>query len=248
MSLIHLPVPPLNERRSVKQRILRKYEVYRNREQRNALNDNQERGERYEIAVAIHLYRNHLLTRADYLSRWHEEPEDRQHIYVGLNNEYDFLLDAHGGLLIGDAKSDSRELGAYTKKAASFCLYDRYVLHRETIQGWCFATPTEPAHMFLRTLRNVLEVVSGASEAAGITGLNSQLIPSEIKLHFWTRYIERDGSLRANKLTGPPDQYLAELREKAKLTFEFIQVPMISREALAKEIRALEAKERWARA
>ena len=123
MPLLHLPDVPMQERASFKQRILKKYEAYRANRTAGRTNLLQDQGERYEIAVALHLYRNHLVNRSEYLSRWLLKGEGAtQSIYMGLNNEYDFLVPDQHGLQLGDAKSDSRGLGVYLKKAVSVVL------------------------------------------------------------------------------------------------------------------------------
>jgi hypothetical protein len=186
MSFLHLPDPPAEERSSFKQRILRKYAAYQVRRAGGRTNANQDQGERYEIAVALHLYRNHLLNRGEYLSRWLLPGEiGEQSINMGIKNEYDFLLPDGHGVLLGDAKSESSGLGGYLKKAVSYCLLDFHVKHRaDRLAGFCFATPSSEARMFRTGLRNALEILTTLSDCAGITGMNSQLIPADVKLYF----------------------------------------------------------------
>jgi len=247
MAFLHLPNPPADERGSFKLRILRKYEAYQAKRGDGRTNANQDQGERYEIAVALHLYRNHLLNRSEYLSRWLLSGETgEQSINMGLNNEYDFLLPDSNGLLLGDAKSDSSGLGVYLKKAVSFCLLDFFVKRRaDRIAGFCFATPTSPSTMFRTGLRNALEILTTLSDCAGITGMNSQLIPADVKLYFRDRYLSRNGTIREEALAREQEYYLRELRERAGFTFSFLQVASMGEAEMAQQIQFLSDKARW---
>src|ERR1051325_2461585 len=186
MSLLHLPETPVDERNSFKQRILKKFEAFVAKQAAGLTNAIQDQGERYEIAVALYLYRNHLVKKGQYLSRWTLPGEiETQSINMGINNEYDFLMEDGHGLMLGDAKSESSGLGGYLKKAISYCLLDFHVRKRENgLSGFCFATPSSPAAMFRTGLRNSIEVLTGLSECAGITGMNTALIPLNVRLYF----------------------------------------------------------------
>jgi hypothetical protein len=247
MAFLHLPDPPVEERGSFRQRILKKYEAYQVKRRDGRTNANQDQGERYEIAVALHLYRNHLLNRSEYLSRWLLPGETgEQSINMGLNNEYDFLLpDAHG-VMLGDAKSESSRLGVYLKKAVSFCLLDFHVKRRaDRLAGFCFATPSQPATLFRTALRNALEILTTLSDCAGITGMNSQLIPTDVKLYFRGRYLSRNGTIREDALGRGQEYYLRELQERAGFTFQFLQVVPMGEAELAQQMQFLAQKARW---
>jgi hypothetical protein len=248
MPLLHLPDVPAAESRSFKQRILAKYDALQANRAAGKVNELQIQGECYEIAVALHLYRHHLLNRSDYLSR-KEFPGEvtKQSINMGWNNEYDFLLADSNGLLLGEIKNYSQGLGEYIKKAVSYCLLDRWVLHRENrLAGFCFATPAESAAMFRRTLRNALEILTVLTDCSGITGMNSQLLPSDLKIHFRARYLATDNqTIREDLLSREPDYYLKELEDHAGFTFQFLQVAPLSAAILAQQMQMLETKQRW---
>jgi len=248
MPLLHLPDVPMQERASFKQRILKKYQAYRANRTAGRTNLLQDQGERYEIAVALHLYRNHLVNKSEYLSRWLLTGEGAtQSIYMGLNNEYDFLVPDHHGLQLGDAKSDSRGLGVYLKKAVSFCLLDYFVRGRESgISGFCFATPSEPAVMFRTGLRNSWEVLTGVSDCAGITGMNTQLIPLAVRTHFRYQYTAGGQVIRTDALPHGPEYYLSELRDNAGFTFRFLKVAPMNEPELERQMGLIARNERWA--
>jgi hypothetical protein len=164
---------------------------------------------------------------------------------MGLNNEYDFLLPDSHGVLLGDAKSEASGLGEYLKKAISFCLLDYFVRsHENQLGGFCFATPANPAGMFWTALRNAYELLTALTDCSGITGMNSQLIPADVKLYFRNRYLKSDKIVRVDALAQTPEFYLSELREKAGFTFRFLQVPAIA--DLEAQMQALASKARWA--
>jgi len=247
MALLRLPNVPATESGSFKQRILTKYGAFLANRAAGKINALQDQGERYEIAVALHLYRNHLLNRSEYLSRKSFPGEtSTQSISMGINNEYDFLLPDSDGLLLGDAKSESSGLGSPLKKAISFCLLDFHVLHRENrLAGFCFATPAKPVVMFRTALRNAVEILTTLSDCAGITGMNSQLIPTDIKIYFRSRYLLNNNVFREDALLREPNYYRKELHDKAGFTFHFLQVAPMENTALAEQMQKLSAKERW---
>jgi hypothetical protein len=249
MSQLHLPNVPDAESRSFKQRILAKYEAYLAYRAAGKSNAVQDQGERYEIAVALHLYRNHLLNQSDYLSRKSFPGEiGAQSIHMGHNNEYDFVLpdSASDGLLLGDAKSDHQGLGEPLKKAISFCLLDFHVRQRETnLAGFCFATPAPPDRMFRTALRNAVEILTTLSECSGITGMNSQLIPTDVKIFFRSRYLPDNLTIREDALLRDPQLCLKELHDVAGFTFQFLQVPPMDETMLALQMQMLSTKQRW---
>ena len=250
MSLLHLPEVPESESRSFKQRILAKHRAYVAQKQAGKVNTAQARGERYEIAVALHLYRNHLLNRSDYLSRWKLPGETgRQSVEVGHNNEYDFLLSSSYGLLLGDAKDVSGGLGEYVKKAISFCLLDYHVRNRETrLAGFCFATPQNREARIRSALRNAYEILTTVSDCAGITGMNSQLIPTDIKVYFRDRYL-RDGKIvKESELIREVAHYVDELEDKVGFTLDFLRVATMDDATLDQHMEMLETKQPWSTA
>lgn len=247
MPLLHLPETPVDERNSFKQRILKKYDAFVAKQAAGLTNAIQDQGERYEIAVALHLYRNHLVNKGQYLSRWTLPGEiETQSINMGMNNEYDFLMEDGHGLMLGDAKSESSGLGEYLKKAVSFCLLDFHVKNRENgLSGFCFATPSSPAAMFRTGLRNSLEILTTLAECSGITGMNSALIPLDVKLYFRNRYLLNGAIMRMDALTREQDYYIKELHEHAGFTFRFLQVPAMDQTELARNMDMLTVKARW---
>jgi len=247
MSLLHLPEVPATESSSFKQRILAKHRAYVAQKDAGKVNAEQARGERYEIAVALHLYRSHLLNRSDYLSRWQLPGEkERQCVNVGHNNEYDFLLSSSFGLLLGDAKDTSGGLGEYLKKAISFCLLDYHVRNRETrLAGFCFATPQNREARIRSALRNAYEILTTISDCAGITGMNSQLIPTDIKIYFRSRYLVNGQIVRESVLTRQVGYYVDELEDKAGFTLDFLQVATMTDTDLHRHMEMLETKQPW---
>jgi hypothetical protein len=248
MSLLHLPDAPVDERNSFKQRILKKYEAFVAKQAAGRTNAIQDQGERYEIAVALYLYRNHLVNKGEYLSRWTLPGEiSTQSINMGADNEYDFVLADNHGLMLGDAKSESSGLGVYLKKAVSYCLMDYHVRNRENwLSGFCFATPSDPAAMFRTGLRNSLEILTTLAECSGITGMNSALIPLDVKLYFRNRYLVNGRIMRMDALMREQDYYIRELREHAGFTFQFLQVAAMDQTELARQMQMLSVKARWA--
>ena len=248
MPLLHLPDVPPDEIHSFKQRILKKYEAFLAKQAAGGSNALQDQGERYEIAVALYLYRNHLVNNPRFLSRWLLPGETgSQSIYMGINNEYDFLVADTRGILLGDAKSESSGLGGYLKKAISFCLLDHLVRsHENQLAGFCFATPSDPAGMVRTALRNSWEILTTLSDCAGITGMNSQLIPADIKVYFRGRYLAKNQIVRMETLAQSPEYYVRELQEKAGFTFQFLQVAPMTQPELARQMELLVAKARWA--
>jgi hypothetical protein len=246
MSLLHLPDIPADERGSFKQRILKKYEAFLAKRESGKSNLLQEQGERYEIAVALHLYWNHLVNKSDYLSRGLLPGElGKQAIYMG-KSEYDFVLPDYRGLMLGDAKSDSSGLGVFLKKAVSYCLLDFHVKKRESsLAGFCFATPSNPAVMDRTALRNSWEILTALVDCEGITGMNRQLIPADIKLYFRNRYLLNNQIIRTDALPREPDYYLKELQEKAGFTFRFLRVTPMDEAELGRQMGMLAAKARW---
>ena len=247
MSLLRLPDVPVHERNSFKQRILKKYEAYQARRSAGKTNGIQEKGERYEIAVALQLYRTHLVNRSEHLSRWTFPAETgTQSIFMGPRNEYDFLVPDSFGLHLGDAKSDSSGLGGDLKKAISFCLLDYFVQHRAAgISGFCFATPTDPVAMFRSALRNCWEILTGISECAGVTGMNTELIPRAVRTHFRYEYTAGGQVVRTDVLPHGPQHYLSELRDHAGFTFRFLRVAPMDGSELERQMEMLESKARW---
>jgi hypothetical protein len=251
-SLLHLPDVPVTESRSFKQRILAKHRAYVAQRATGKANAEQAQGERYEIAVALHLYRNHLLNRGDYLSRWQlPDEKERQSVHVGYNNEYDFLLRGSHGLLLGDAKDTGRGLGEYLKKAISFCLFDFHVRNHVTgLSGFCFATPQNREGRIRAALRNAYEILTAVTDCAGITGMNSQLIPADIKKYFRSRYLDlvKGQIVRESALTREVAYYVKELENEAGFTIDFLQVQPMSDDVLEKHMVMLETKQRWSAA
>lgn len=247
MSLLHLPAVPVTESHSFKQRILAKHRAYVARKQAGRVNAEQARGERYEIAVALHLYRSHLLNRSEYLSRWQLPGEtERQSVHVGFNNEYDYLLGSSYGLLLGDAKDTSGGLGEYVKKAISFCLLDYHVRNHQTgLAGFCFATPQNRDLRIRSALRNAYELLTAVTDCAGITGMNSQLIPANIKIYF-RRYLVNGQIKRESELTREIAYYVKELEVKAGFTLDFLQVKPMTDDDLQRHMVMLETKQPWA--
>jgi hypothetical protein len=249
MSQLQLPKVPDTEKGSFKERILAKHAAYLAYKAAGKSNAVQDQGERYEIAVALHLYRNHLLNCSGYLSRKCFPGEiGTQCIHMGSNNEYDFLLPdpASEGLLLGDAKSDAKGLGEPLKKAISFCLLDFHVRQRETrLAGLCFATPANPEKMFRTALRNAVEILTTLSECAGITGMNSQLIPTDVKIFFRNRYLSDNRVIREDALSRDPLVCLKELHDIAGFTFQFLKVNPMDEMMLSHQMVMLSTKQRW---
>jgi hypothetical protein len=100
--------------------------------------------------------------------------------------------------------------------------------------------------MFGTALRNALEILTTLSDCAGITGMNSQLIPTDIKLYFRNRYLVNNQIIRMDSLTQPQDYYLRELHQQAGFTFQFLQVAAMDQAGLARQMETLAAKGRWA--
>ena len=138
-------------------------------------------GERYEIAVAIHLYQHGRLTHGNQIGRWVEDGIMRhQEVKIGFNTEYDFALPgaatfpllvgaipavgAIAGPLLGEAKSYNNGLGAYMKKATGYCLHD------PTLGGFCFVTPGPQAATWRNMVGNAYEVLSNPQVTPGIAG------------------------------------------------------------------------------
>ena len=140
-----------------------------------------------------------------------------------------------------------RGLGVYLKKAISYCLLDFHVRKRENqLAGFCFATPSNPAVMFRTALRNSWEILTTLSECEGITGMNSQLIPTDLKVYFRSRYLVNNQVIRMETLTREPDYYLRELEDKAGFTSQFLKVIAMDQAELARQMEMLSAKARWA--
>jgi len=251
MSLLHLPDVPIAEKHSFKQRILAKHRAYLAQKSAGKVNAEQDRGERYEIAVALHLYRNHLLNRSDYLSR-KQLPDDKavQCVNVGHNNEYDFLLSSSNGVLLGDAKDTGGGLGEPVKKAISYCLLDYHVRNRESrLAGLCFATPQNREVRIRSALRNAYELLTTVSDCSGITGMNSALIPTDLKIYFRSRYLLDHGQVvRESALNREVNCYVTELEQKAGFTIEFLQVATMSEAVLADQMNMLLTKQPWSAA
>ena len=250
MPLLRIPEPPPDEKTSFKQRIVKKYEAFAAEQQAGKSNTLQDRGERYEIAVALHLYRNHLLNRSEYLTRKPlADDTATQKITMGLDDEYDYLLSSNHGLLLGDAKSDSSGLGGDIKKAISYCLLDRHVRKRENhLGGFSFATPAHPDVLARSVLRNSWEILTAITDCAGITGMNSQLIPTDIKVYFRSRYLMGNQIIRTDALPHGLEYYRRELEQQAGFTFELYRVTAMDQAEIERQMSLLAAKARWANA
>lgn len=247
MVRLTLPQPPPDEMASVKQRILRKYEAYLLRRDARTANDTELDGERYEIAAAVHLYLQRRLVDGTHLSRWERpgEASGSQKIWMGHNNEYDFLLGELGGVLLGDAKSYTSGLGPYTKKLVSFCLMDSLIdkgVNR--ILGFCFVCPAVNPMLVRSTVANAIGILSGYAEGSGAAGMDSQQVPLAMKLHF-RRYTRNNRAPQPNELTEPIEHYLEELAVLAGFRVEFMVVPLLHDEALERQMERLASKERF---
>jgi hypothetical protein len=167
------PLIPFTER-DVRDRIKAKFSEYNSVVRNNPNPDPglsaQLKGERYEIVVAIYLYKKGKFTNGNQISRWAIDGILRnQEIKIGFNTEYDFFLpgaaasfpllvanvpNANGfGNILGETKHGNG-IGAYMKKAAGYCLHD------PSLGGFCFATPTMEFSTFQSMIENTYTVLS----------------------------------------------------------------------------------------
>jgi hypothetical protein len=176
------PNVPHNETRP-KDRILKKYAEYMYEHGRNTKDANSLQGERYEIAVAVHLYNHHKLGHGQQIGRWTPTkpglppPAVSQDVTIGHNTEYDFYLRGTANWpnlpvnnrdILGEAKSYNNGLGTYIKKAVTYCMHDR------TLGGLCFVTPQDPYFFFLYMMQQVHSVLANpVANSQGIAGGDS---------------------------------------------------------------------------
>lgn len=163
------------EANSVRNRIQKKYDEYMTQHDAGTANSAQLKGERYEIVVAVELYKKNLFTAPRQISRWNALGEAAQNISLGENTDYDFILPSNKsipriqalvekGPVLGEAKSYSDGLGTYIKKAVGYCIND------PTLGGFCFVTPMNDYELFLQMTQETIAILAGKQGTPAITG------------------------------------------------------------------------------